>query len=155
MRAPAWTALAATALLLSACAADQGTRKPAPGTADSASVRKAPRKAPRKPPVAATTPVATPTGAKPIGCVLLQSIRETRVVDDKTIDFYMRDGRVLRNNLPGSCPQLGFERAFSYSTSINQLCNVDIITVIQQSAGIRRGASCGLGMFMPITPPAR
>ncbi len=134
MRAPAFTALAATALLLSACAADQGAPKVA---------------------AAPATAIPAATGAKPIGCVQLQSIRETRVVDDKTIDFYMRDGRVLRNNLPGSCPQLGFERAFSYSTSINQLCNVDIITVIQQSAGISRGASCGLGMFTPITPPGK
>jgi hypothetical protein len=142
MRAPAFTALAATALLLSACAADQGTPKSASSTAAN----------PRNAPAGAVPAVAN---GKPIGCVQLQSIRETRVVDDKTIDFYMRDGRVLRNNLPGSCPQLGFERAFSYSTSISQLCNVDIITVIQQSGGIRRGASCGLGMFTPITPPAK
>lgn len=88
-------------------------------------------------------------------CVLLQNIRQTRVIDDRTIDFIMRDGRVLRNNLPNRCPQLGFERAFSYSTSISQLCSVDIITVLQQGGGIRRGASCGLGQFTPIEPVKR
>jgi hypothetical protein len=92
-------------------------------------------------------PVVTGT---PQACVQLQNIRESKVIDDRTIDFYMRNGKVLRNTLPNSCPQLGFERAFSYRTSITQLCSVDIITVIQQTAGIRAGASCGLGKFTPI-----
>jgi hypothetical protein len=87
-----------------------------------------------------------------INCVQLQNIRETRVRDDRTIDFIMRNGKWFRNTLPNSCPQLGFERAFAYQTSITQLCNVDIITVIVQGAGARRGASCGLGKFTPIEP---
>lgn len=143
MRTQALSILAATTLSLSACAAD---RKSPQTVANPAAT---PRETPRHAAPAIAVPAAI---GEPIGCVQLQNIRETRVVDDKTIDFYMRDGKVLRNNLPGSCPQLGFERAFSYSTSISQLCNVDIITVIQQSAGIRRGASCGLGMFTPIAP---
>ncbi len=102
-------------------------------------------------PAKVPTPPPVVTG-EARSCVQLQNIRETRVVDDSTIDFIMRDGQVLRNNLTSSCPQLGFERAFSYSTSINQLCSVDIITVIQQGGGIRRGASCGLGKFTPIAP---
>ncbi|KPF67841.1 hypothetical protein IP88_12130 [alpha proteobacterium AAP81b] len=108
--------------------------------------------APPPPPRVAATPIA---GAEPVKCVQLQNIRESRVIDDSTIDFYLRDGRVLRNNLPGRCPQLGFERAFTYQTSITQLCNVDIITVLYQGGGIRQGASCGLGSFTPIEPPAR
>jgi hypothetical protein len=94
--------------------------------------------------------------AKVIGpdqsCVQLPSIRQTIVRDDRTIDFVMRDGKWFRNTLPNSCPQLGFERSFGYQTSISQLCNVDIITVIVQGAGSRRGASCGLGKFTPIEP---
>ena len=89
---------------------------------------------------------------KPQSCVELSRIRESRVVDDRTIDFVLRDGRVLRNNLPAACPQLGFEKAFTYSTSINRLCNVDIISVINQGGGPRIGASCGLGEFVPYTP---
>ena len=101
-------------------------------------------------PVAAPTPAAAP--ARSISCVQLTQIRETRVVDDHTIDFIMRDRSVLRNTLPNTCPGLGFERAFSYATSLSQLCSVDIITVLQQGGGIRRGASCGLGSFAPYTP---
>ena len=105
-------------------------------------------------PDASPVPAAALAAAgKEVGCVPLQNIRESRVIDDKTIDFILRDGRVLRNTLPYSCPSLGFEKAFSYATSLSQLCSVDIITVIQQGGGIRTGASCGLGKFVP-QPPA-
>jgi hypothetical protein len=106
------------------------------------------------PQVAASAPApASPVvAAKAQDCVLLQNIRQTNVIDDSTIDFIMRDGKTLRNTLPHGCPQLGFERAFTYQTTITQLCSVDIITVLFQSGGIRRGASCGLGKFSPYTP---
>ncbi len=99
------------------------------------------------PPAAADAPART--------CVLLQNIRETRVINDQTIDFYLRDGKVLRNTLPNRCPNLGVERAFTYATSITQLCNVDIITVINQGGGNMLGARCGLGKFTPYDPPPR
>ena len=92
------------------------------------------------------------SSASPEDCVELSRIRESRVVDDSTIDFVLRDGRVLRNTLPNRCPQLGFEKAFTYSTSLSRLCSVDIITVIIQGGGVRTGASCGLGKFVPFTP---
>lgn len=92
---------------------------------------------------------ARPSG-KPESCLWLPRIRETRVRDDRTIDFYTRDGRVYRNVLPHSCPSLGFERAFSYSTSLTQLCSTDIITVLHQGGAVMRGASCGLGSFQPV-----
>ncbi len=104
--------------------------------------------APRSPP-ALVTPAKTAIKAQ--SCVDLQSIRESRVRSDQVIDFYMIDGSVLRNTLPNSCPQLGFERAFTYATSLSQLCSVDIITVIIQGGGPSRGASCGLGQFTPIS----
>lgn len=111
---------------------------------------------PVKPSVIAATTVA-PAKVSPTAqsCVQLNRIREARVVDDRTIDFYLSNREVLRNTLPNSCPQLGFERAFSYSTSLSQLCSVDIITVIIQGGGPARGASCGLGPFVPYTPIAK
>ena len=98
---------------------------------------------------------AKPTQAASRSCVELGRIREARVVDDRTIDFYLGNREVLRNTLPQSCPQLGFEKAFTYSTSLSQLCSVDIITVVIQGGGPRTGASCGLGAFVPFTPAAR
>ena len=96
-------------------------------------------------------PVATPAG-DPVNCIPIIQIDHTRVRDDRTIDFFMRGRRqVYRNVLPNTCPQLGFEEGFSYETSLSQLCNVDIITVLLRTAGLRRGASCGLGQFQPVT----
>jgi hypothetical protein len=95
---------------------------------------------------------ARPTG-KPVSCIPLHSIRETRVRDDRTIDFIMNAGRnkAYRNTLPHSCPQLGFEERFLYKTSLSQLCSTDIITVLTSSGpGLSRGASCGLGEFQPV-----
>jgi hypothetical protein len=103
------------------------------------------------------SPVTFADGARSVGapesCVQIRSIRETRVRDDRTIDFHMLNGRVYRNSLPNNCPSLGSERAFSYSTSLSQLCSVDIITVIYQGGGPMRGASCGLGVFQQIEQP--
>jgi hypothetical protein len=90
----------------------------------------------------------------PVNCIQTSNIRETRVRDDSTIDFYMNGGKVYRNKLPNSCPQLGFEERFGYETSIGQLCNVDIIHVLTSSPPMR-GASCGLGQFQPITGAPR
>ena len=91
---------------------------------------------------------------KPAGpavrCIQLRSIDSTRVRDDQTIDFYMLGNKVYRNRLPHSCPSLGFEEKFSYTTSLSELCSVDIITVLHSSP-VTRGASCGLGEFQPIT----
>ena len=105
--------------------------------------------------LAATAPAAP----KPVGpeqnCVLLSNIQQTKVIDDRTIDFVMKDGRVLRNTLPNTCGGLKVNRSFGYKTSQNQLCNVDIITVVVQGAGPRRGASCGLGNFTPIKLPPK
>ena len=97
------------------------------------------------------TPIATPNG-KPVDCLPRYQIRETRVRDDRTIDFYTSGGKVYRNTLPYSCPELGAREGFGYSTSTGQLCSVDIITVLRQFGGTpERGASCGLGRFQPVT----
>ncbi len=88
---------------------------------------------------------------EPVSCINLAQIRNTTVRDNRTIDFMMSGGKVYRNQLPNQCGSLGFDRSFSYSTSISQLCNVDIITVLQNvGGGFFPGASCGLGQFTPV-----
>ena len=91
-------------------------------------------------------PPATPDG-KPVSCVPIVGL-QSKVRDDRTIDFF-QGRRAWRNTLPQSCPSLGFEQAFSYATSLSQLCSSDIITVFRQGGGIP-GASCGLGEFQPV-----
>lgn len=88
---------------------------------------------------------------EPVNCINLAQIRSSEVRNNQTIDFTMSNGRVFRNELPNQCGSLGFDRTFTYSTSLAQLCNVDIITVLQNvGGGFNRGASCGLGMFTPV-----
>ncbi len=93
-------------------------------------------------------PAATPAGPA-VSCLGLAQIRETRVRDDRTIDFVTRGGKVYRNTLPYACPELGFEQRFAYATSLSQLCSVNIITVLRESP-VSSGASCGLGQFHPV-----
>lgn len=108
------------------------------------------------PALAATPAAPAPKALGPAqNCVYLANIQQSRVIDDRTIDFVMKDGRVMRNNLPNNCPGLKINRSFGYKTSQSQLCNVDIITVVVQGAGPRRGASCGLGNFTPIELPPK
>jgi hypothetical protein len=95
-------------------------------------------------------PVANEIG-KPVNCINLRSIQETRVRNDNVIDFRTSGRKWYRNTLPHSCPSLGFEERFLYKTSLTQLCNVDIITVLHSYGnGLDRGASCGLGQFQPV-----
>ena len=91
-----------------------------------------------------TPPLAAPETRQ---CLQLSALRSTNVVNSRAIDFTLRDGSVWRSNLRYACPQLGTERAFSYSTSIAQLCAQDIIQVIQPMAGNLNGARCGLAAF--------
>ena len=85
---------------------------------------------------------------EPVSCINIAQIRNSQVRDDRTIDFILAGGKVYRNELPQQCGNLGFDRSFTYSTSLTQLCNVDIITVLQNvGGGLQRGASCGLGQF--------
>lgn len=87
-------------------------------------------------------------------CVPLQSIRNSRVLSDRVIDFSGPGRQTYRVVLNQPCPQLGFEQRFTYATSLSQLCAQDIITVLQ-GPGITRGASCGLAPFQPISSARR
>jgi hypothetical protein len=95
-----------------------------------------------------SVPPATNTG-KPVSCVRINEITETRVHGDNVIDFMTSNTKGYRNVLPYSCPSLGFEERFLHKTSTNDYCSVDTITVLQ-SPGLSHGATCGLGAFQPI-----
>ena len=64
----------------------------------------------------------------------------------------MRSRDIYLNRLPNRCPGLKVADAFTYATSLNRVCNVDIIRVLRQSGGrFFPGPACGLGKFEPIT----
>ena len=83
-------------------------------------------------------------------CIPLQSIDHSKVLDDQTILFVMQGDRAYLNELPHKCPQLSFHESYMYKTSLNRLCNTDIITVLDTAADMRL-ASCGLGKFEKLT----
>lgn len=88
---------------------------------------------------------------EPVNCVSLTQIRSTKIIDNSTIDFRMIGGKTYRNSLPYSCPGLKSEDRFSYKTSLNRLCNVDIVRVLHDYGGrLQEGVGCGLGKFQPV-----
>jgi len=89
---------------------------------------------------------------EPVRCISPTAIDRTEVIDERTILFHMRGGKVYRNRLAFDCPRLVREKRFSYDLRTNNLCSVDSITVLEYwGASLREGMSCGLGEFYPIT----
>jgi hypothetical protein len=95
-------------------------------------------------------PPARVTGP-PESCVSVAQLHESRIRDDWTIDF-MRDGRrAWRVTLPQRCNGLKSADAFSYRTSLTQLCSSDIIHVLEHWGNeLHEGAGCGMGPFVPV-----
>ena len=89
-------------------------------------------------------------GQEPRRCLALSSIDRTEVIDDRTIAFYLIDGRVYLNRLDRACRNLDRNRPFSYATSTGQLCAIDVINVIEDLGALSNfGDTCGLGEFSP------
>jgi len=87
-------------------------------------------------------------------CIQTQQIRRTYIVDDRTIIFYMSRKKIYMNQLPHRCSGLRIAGTFSYRLTAagTRLCNIDLITVVRPFGGLSNtGASCGLGMFRPVT----
>ena len=100
-----------------------------------------------RPPVA---PAAKVVGEAE-SCVQLTLLRESRIRDDWTIDFIRGGKSAWRNTLPQRCNGLKFNDAFTYKTSLSQLCSTDIVYVLNHTGGsLQRGAGCGLGKFVPV-----
>lgn len=85
-------------------------------------------------------------------CVRVQSIDRIDIVDSDTLVFRMRGDEVYRNELPYNCPGLQQGDTLMYRTTAGQVCDLDIVTVLEDwGFGFAPGASCGLGIFHPIT----
>ncbi len=98
----------------------------------------------------AVSPAAQAIGPA-VRCIPITMISSTRIRNDYTIDFMGAGNKVWRNTLTGRCPGLKSADAFSYRTSLSQLCNTDIIRVLDRVGGTPQpGASCGLGEFVPV-----
>lgn len=108
------------------------------------------REAARSEAAIAATPAARVLG-KGESCINRSQVRNTVVRSDRVIDFEMQGGTVYRSTLTSRCPGLGFDRAITYETSIDQLCTQQIVYSLQNIGGtVQRGAACSLGPFVPV-----
>jgi hypothetical protein len=97
----------------------------------------------------------------PQKCIMVSNIDQTEAVDDQTIIFRMRGRAVYRNQLPRECPGLERENRIAYETRTARLCSSDTVTVLEDSGfggfdsqvgRFRRGFTCRLGEFVPMSP---
>ncbi len=87
-----------------------------------------------------------------VSCINVTRIRNTKVVDDSSIIFYMRGKTIYLNVLRRQCRGLAREGRFSYRSSTGSLCHLDSIRILYGTAfGLDEGASCGLGYFQEVT----
>jgi len=88
----------------------------------------------------------------PLQCISLSSIRRVTILDNSHLVFQMNNGDRYLNTLPYTCPGLAKNQTIMYRTSLNRLCDVDVITVLESlGQGYSPRASCGLGSFKPVT----
>ena len=87
-----------------------------------------------------------------LNCINIKRMRNTKVVDDLRILFYMRGGSDYVNILPRQCRGLSREGRFSYRVSANTLCKQDSIRILHYGGtGLEEGNSCRLGSFHEVT----
>lgn len=96
---------------------------------------------------ALATLMATSAFAHPV-CLQAYRVRNTTVVDSRTILFHMVDGSVYRNDLKNACPELRFH-GFAYDLRDEEaLCDNAVPIHVVMSNEI-----CALGRFSLVTPP--
>jgi hypothetical protein len=85
-------------------------------------------------------------------CIQRSLIRRTKILDDRNILFYMRNGVVYNNVLPRQCPSLNPGTLLGYSYRGGQLCADSSVQVYWQMDTRRIPAFlCRIGMFAPLT----
>lgn len=102
--------------------------------------------------VSAAETTATANDEAEKRCLDLNRIKHTKVIDNQHIRFEVMGRDYYMNELPNKCPGLRKDKPFMYQTSLTKLCDLDFITVLENTGnGYMRGASCGLGKFVPYT----
>jgi len=81
--------------------------------------------------------------AEPVRCISTAEFRETEVVNDSTVLFFRRSGRVFLNVLEDTCPRLwrsgGFSHQIRGGGRIANLCESDTIYPLEQAGHCRLG----------------
>ena len=92
------------------------------------------------------------TDKEPIRCVKIDRIENVDVIDNENVVFQIGINNYYLNTLPYACNGLRLNESIMYRTSTNELCDIDVITILDKiGPGFQAGPSCGLGKFKPIT----
>lgn len=85
-------------------------------------------------------------------CIPLNRINNVEVLDRQHLLFRMTGRNHYLNTLPHACPSLRRHTPIMYRTSLNRLCSLDTVRVLENyGGGYYPGAGCGLGTFTPIS----
>ena len=85
-------------------------------------------------------------------CLSISRIKDIDIIDDQTLIFKMNGRKMYLNELPHRCPGLSRNETIMYRTSTSQLCDLDVITLLNSMGrGYMPGASCGLGRYSLIS----
>jgi hypothetical protein len=76
-------------------------------------------------------------------CLNVTEIRSSQAVDNRTIVYRMKDGKVWRNTLAAPCPELVSFSAGAYSQELH----TDYLCANTQTITVKSGMVCRLGEF--------
>jgi len=76
-------------------------------------------------------------------CLNVTEIRSSQAVDNRTIIYRMKDGKVWRNTLAAPCPELVSFSAGAYSQELH----TDYLCANTQTITVKSGMVCRLGEF--------
>lgn len=94
------------------------------------------------------------TAGKPVNCINQRSIDSVQIIDRTAIVYRMAGGALYVNRVRGGAAFLDRDDTLVTKTTGSQLCDLDIVTLVDPSARITTG-SVNLGQFVPYPKPGR
>ena len=86
-------------------------------------------------------------------CLDHPTIRRTRIINDRNIAFFMRNGKIHLNQLPRQCPSLRRTSLVNYAIENRSVCEGSLFQVMWEASTGNFVPSfvCRLGPFVPVT----
>ena len=92
---------------------------------------------------------------EPQKCLRQSDIGRTEAIDEKTLEYTMRDGTIYRNKLLNNCGAIRNADQFSYELSFSgRLCRADRVSALDTFGSFETFGNCGLGDFQQIEKSA-
>jgi hypothetical protein len=86
-------------------------------------------------------------------CLDHPTLRRTRIINDRNIAFFMRNGKIYLNQLPRQCPSLRRTSLVNYAIENRSVCEGSLFQVMWEASTGNFVPSfvCRLGPFVPVT----